>query len=338
MNVFGCEQCKCQGANAIDLLSPGLDDAYRSALKSPAASTSAETSAAPVESSAACGCKSQERTRWYFDTLFEFVSYAHQSVADASAILERDRDTHAHIKEFRVTERFAYDVTRDLQVSIAQGFRSLYLKEIDDPDRLGENERSQGATDLEFGVQYRFLHQSPESGGCPVDMLVFAEVKAPTGVTNNRRPGGDLFETEDQPGTGSWNETLGISVGKRWGGWGATAAYSYTHKGEGSQRFKEGDVNRLAFNASHRISPDDWQCKVFYSQGVQGITENEARDHGDPSKDHGGAFIYAVPGVTVQPNRHLVLTLSAAVPLYQNENGFHQKDDFSMQFNVGVRF
>ncbi len=347
LSALACEQCKCQGANTIDLLAPGLDDAFRSALKSPTpASTpapNADSRVAPqpsalaeTPSSEGCGCDGAARTRWYFDTTFEFVSYSHQSVADASALLSRDRDTHAHIKEFSVTQRFAYAITRDIQISLAQGFRSLYMKEIDDPDHLGLNERSSGATDLDLGMQYRFLHQRP--GGSPVDLMVFGDIKARTGTTNNRRPGGDLFETEDQPGTGSWNETLGLSAGKRWGGWAATAAYSYTHKGEGSQRFKEGDINRLALNASHRISPDNWQWRVFYSQGVQGFTENEAHDHGTPSKDHGGAFIYAIPGITVQPNPRLVLTVNANVPIYQEENGFHQKDRFAIQFNVGVRF
>ena len=57
--------------------------------------------------------------------------------AEAQAIIARGRDTHGHVKEFDVTQRFAYDVTRDLQLSLAQGFRSLYMKEIEDPDMLG---------------------------------------------------------------------------------------------------------------------------------------------------------------------------------------------------------
>ena len=117
-----------------------------------------------------------------------------------------------------------------------------------------------------------------------------------------------------------------------------TAAYAYTHKGEGSQRFKEGDVNRLTLTASRRISPDSWHWKLFFSQGVQAFVENEARDHGSPSKDHGGEFVYAVPALTLQPLNHLVLTATGAVPVYQQENGFHQKDRFTLQFNVGVRF
>ena len=146
-------------------------------------------------------------------------------------------------------------------------------------------------------------------------------------MTGNHKPDGDLFETEDQPGSGSFNRTGGLSVSKRWGIWARAAAYGYTHKGLGSQEFKEGDVNRLTFSGARQVSPDDWRTRVFLSQGMQGFIENKARDEGEVSPDHGGQFIYAVPSVSVQPNSHLTLTLSGTVPLYQNENGFHQKDN-----------
>jgi hypothetical protein len=279
----------------------------------------------------------QQRLKWFFDTTFEFTQYHFQPAARANLILAAGRDTHGHQREFDVSERFAYSVLPDLTLSLSQGYRSLALKEIDDPDMLGRREHSNGASDLELGVQYRILHQR-ESGGPPCDLLFFTSVKAPTGVTDNRRPDHNLFETEDQPGSGSWNETAGLSAGKRWGNWGASAAYGYTHKGEGSQRFKEGDVNRLTLAASRRVSPDDWSCKVFLSQGVQGFIEKKAVDHGETGPDHGGRFIYAAPGVTLQPNRRLLIGISASVPLYQQENGFHQPDNFGLQLNVGLRF
>jgi len=256
-------------------------------------------------------------------------------VAEANRIVDSGRDTHGHVNEYDITQRFGYAVTPDLLVSISQGYRSLKMVGIEDDD-LGKSERSSGATDLDLGVSYRFLHQRPD--GCPVDLVVFADEKFPTGVTNNRKPSGDLFETEDQPGTGSFNETIGLSTAKRWGKWSATAAYGFTYKGGGSQRFKEGNINRLSFNGTRKMTPDDWGWRLFLSQGVQGWIENRARDHSITGPDHGGDFIYAVPAVTVQPINRLFLTASAAVPIYQQENGFHQKDRFSVQFNVGIRF
>jgi hypothetical protein len=314
-----CEQCKCQGCNSVEIhdsFSSSLTDAFKKGNQAEAAAP------APY--------------KWYFDTLVEYVAYAHVNVARDKAIIDAGRDTHGHVHEYDVTQRFGYMVTQDLQLSIAQGYRALKMREIEDEDILGKVEHSNGPTDLDFGVQYCFLHQRPDAS--PVDLMVFADVKFPTGRTNNRKPTGELFETEDQPGTGSFNETIGLSTAKRWGKWSATAAYSFTHKGVGSQNFKEGDVNRLAITGTRKLTPDAWGWKLFLSQGVQGFIEDHARDHGIRSPDHGGHFIYAVPGITAQPNRHLYLTISGAVPIYQQENGFHQKDCFAIQFNAGIRF
>jgi hypothetical protein len=323
MQCYACEQCKCQGCNSVECqeaCSTSLKDAFNKG-NQPEDKSKAEPE--------------PQRTKWYFDTLVEYVSYAHVNVPEANHIVDSGRDTHGHVNEWDVTERFGYAVTSDLLLTLAQGYRSLKMLGIDDDD-LGKNERSAGPSDLDFGIAYRFLHQ--KSKGCPVDLVVFGDIKFPTGVTNNRKPTGDLFETEDQPGTGSFNETIGLSAGKTWGRWSATAAYAFTYKGEGSQEFKEGNVNRLALNASRKMTPDDWGWALFLSQGFQGWIENRAVDHHVTSPDHGGDFIYAVPGISVRPNRHLILTASAAVPVYQQENGFHQKDNYSVQFNIGIRF
>ena len=338
LNLRACEQCKCQGLNPVESISLNFDEAFWLG-KHPASSTPA-SSAPDTPGKPAVPDEHVESApaymKWSLDTLFEFIKYETPNVALYHAILALGRDTHGHEREFDVSERIGYNITRDLQFSVVQGYRYLQQREIDDAAILGKQEHSNGPGDLDFGIQYRFLHQ--KECGSPVDLQVFALLKAPTGITNNHRPNAALFETEDQPGTGSFDETIGLSASKRWGEWGASAAYGFTHKGEGSQLFKEGDVNRLSFTGTRKMTPDDWSWKLFLSQGVQWFIENKAVDHGITSPDHGGDFVYAVPGVTVLPNNHLVLTASGTVPIIQQENGFHQKDRFGIQLNVGVRF
>ena len=349
--LHACEQCRCQGPSPVDALSTSINELFnqkvqdqkiQDAVNPPNSTNPPPTPEARTEGqehpqpAAVPIAPAKQGYKWGLDTLTEYVRYEHNSIARGVAILEAGRDTHAHRYEFDVTERLSYAVSDDLQLSLAQGYRYLNLREIENPDQAGRPEHSDGPGDLDLGIQYKALHQKP--CGSPVDLYIFASVKFPTGVTRNRKPNGDLFETEDQPGTGSFNETGGLSVSKRWGKWAGSAAYGYTHKGEGSQEFKEGDVNRLTISGARQVSPDDWSTRVFLSQGVQGFIENKARDHGEVGPDHGGQFIYAAPSVSVQPNSHLTLTLSGAVPLYQNENGLHQKDNYSLQLNVGIRF
>ena len=309
MLVFGaqaCEQCKSLGTT------PALNLSLRDEYNAP------------------------PKYKWFFDTETEFIKY-NLNVNKAHQIAEAERDTHGHVDEFNITERITYSVNKDITVGIAQGFRVLRMKEIEDEDHLGQHQHSDGPNDLDVSFQYRFMHQKKE-GGFPVDLSLFASFKAPSGVTHNHNPQGELFETEDQPGTGSWNETIGFSAAKRWGAWSATAAYGYTHKGEGSQRFKEGDINRFTMSGSRQMIGRDGGWKLFLSQGLQFFTENKSIDHGSKSPDHGGQFIYAAPSVIVQPIDRLLLSATAAVPLYQEENGFHQRDRFGIQLNIGVRF
>lgn len=334
--ILACENCKCQGNASFDLLSSSSDDAnQKNTDKSQATDSTTPGTPSATPSSDELASKSPGY-KWSFDTLWEYVSYKHQSVAWANAVVMDMRDPHGFLREYKVTQRFAYNINSDLQVSLAQGYRSLDLREIYDSNTLGEYEHSRGPTDLDFGLQYRFLHQRQD--GCPVDLSVFADIKAPTGQTNNLRPNGELFEAEDQPGTGSWDEMGGLLVGKRFGNWGASASYCYTHKGEGIQLYKAGDVNRLTISASHKISPDDWKWRIFVGQGVQGFIENKAVGNGMVMPDCGGQFIYAIPSISLQPNRHLFLTASGSVPIYQQENGFNQKANYAVQLNFGVRF
>src|SRR5579862_1049169 len=97
-----CEQCKCQGANPVESLSTNLQDAYKTGNQPEDKTKTAEEPA---------------RTKWCFDTLFEFTSYAHVNLAEANHIVDTPgRDTHGHINEYDITQRFAYNVTSDLQV------------------------------------------------------------------------------------------------------------------------------------------------------------------------------------------------------------------------------
>src|SRR5476649_2811922 len=93
LRALGCESCKCQGTNPVDLLSSGLNDAYRDALKPSVPAAPQPDASAPDRPLATRPPTptptpdASAPTRWYFDTLFEFVSYKHQSVAQAVNIL-----------------------------------------------------------------------------------------------------------------------------------------------------------------------------------------------------------------------------------------------------------
>jgi len=274
--------------------------------------------------------------KWSLDTSFDYRNFKRRPDAESHAIVERGRDTHSFLDDILVTERLGYKVTNDLDVGVTQGFRRLRKTEIEDEDHLGLHEFSEGATDLEFDIKWRFKQQKDD--GFPVDLAVFGHVSVPTGTHRNRTKLGDLFETEEQPGTGGVEGTGGLAASKRWGLWGASGAVSYSIKGEGVQRFKEGNSFRASLSAARQLTPATLSWKVYASLGVQGLVEQKAVDHGSKSPDHGGQTIFVLPGISAQPLSRLNLSVNGSVPVYQEQNGFHQHQNYGVQCNVGIRF
>lgn len=273
--------------------------------------------------------------RWSLDTSFDYRCFQRNTAENSFKIVQSGHDQHGYRFDYFVSEHISYAISDDLAIGIGAGFRSLHKINVDDPARLGQHETSAGATDPTFDVKYRFMHQTE----CfPLDLAVFAAMKTNFGETQNRRPSGELFETEDQPGTGSLNGTLGLAASRGWGKWGMSASASYTYKGEGSQKFKEGDVTHMTLSGSRLLSPDCYAWKLYGSVGLQGIIEKHAQEDGITDPDHGGKFMYFVPGIAAKPTDRLVLSLSAPIPVIQDENGTHQKQRWNLHLGVGVRF
>ncbi|HLX60293.1 MAG TPA: hypothetical protein VKX17_03320 [Planctomycetota bacterium] len=273
--------------------------------------------------------------RWSVDTTFEFREFQHNRAENSFIIVQSGHDQHAYRFDYSFGEHIGYLVNDDLSVGISAGFRDLHKLDVDVPNRIGQRENSSGPTDPVLDAKFRFMRQSE----CfPLDMAVFGVVKTDLGLVNNRRPTGELFETEDQPGTGSWNETLGLAVSHGWEKWGVSSSASYTHKGEGAERFKEGDITRLSLSASRLLTPECFTWKAYFSTGLQGLLERHAVDHGITDPDHGGRFMYVLPGIAVKPNDRLIVSVTAPIPVIQDENGTHQKQRWNLQVGVGVRF
>lgn len=273
--------------------------------------------------------------RWSLDTSFEYREFKHFTPQHSFAIVQSGHDQHAYLRDYFAMEHIGYVIDEDLAVGVGAGFRQLQKLDVDNAARLGQHETSQGASDPEFDVKYRFKHQSE----CfPCDLALFGSAKTNFGDAHNRRPTGELFETEDQPGSGSWNGNVGVAASRGWDKWGVSSSASYTYKGEGSQHFKEGDVTRLSLSASRLLSPVACAWKLYGSMGLQGLLEDHARIHGIKDSDHGGRFMYILPGIAAKPSERWVVSLTTPIPVVQKENGTHQRQRYGVQLGVGVRF
>ncbi|MCZ7644288.1 MAG: transporter [Planctomycetota bacterium] len=279
---------------------------------------------------------SSEQYRWAADLSYHYKNWDRVQAHHALAVNDTaGRATHAVLDEWTASLRLSYAVRPDLELGLTQGYRHVRQINAVDPLFAGAHEFSKGFDDLRFDLNWRFMKQ--REGGFPVDLSLFGEAKFPTGGTTERGVSARI-DAEQQPGSGSWDGTLGLTVSRRWTRWGASGALGYTLKTEGTQDYKAGDVFRAGASGSYRLSPDGWGAKLWLNLGVQAIFENKARFDGEKDPNHGGQTLFVIPGLAVQPLDRLLFSASLQAPLYQELNGYHQEEDFSVQIGTRVRF
>jgi hypothetical protein len=109
---------------------------------------------------------------------------------------------------------------------------------------IDERGDASGIGDLTLMGQYRFFNDRPSG----IEMALLLGVKAPTGATDVKDDFGGRFETEFQPGSGSWDGLLGLAFTKRLGAWSFDANVLYQLATTGAQDTDLGD--RFLYNAA----------------------------------------------------------------------------------------
>jgi hypothetical protein len=113
---------------------------------------------------------------------------------------------------------YAYGSPKDLTVSA----RLPYLQRTDIREGhvhggvplVEDLGNSSGIGDLTLLSQYRFFNNRASR----FEAALLLGVKAPTGKTDTMTDTGERFETEFQPGSGSWDGLFGVAVTQRFGG------------------------------------------------------------------------------------------------------------------------
>jgi hypothetical protein len=137
---------------------------------------------------------------------------------------------------------------------------------------------SAGIGDLTLLGQYRFL----DDRNSRTEAALLLGVKAPTGRTGVDDDAGVRFETEFQPGSGSWDGLVGLALTQRAGVWSFDANVLYQLATKGAQETDLGD--RFLYNAavSYRLGGAPPGSKPMYVGAMP-----EPMYHGGP-KGHGG--------------------------------------------------
>jgi len=149
---------------------------------------------------------------------------------------------------------YAYGITKDLTVSA----RLPYLQRTDIREghvhggvpQVEDLGNASGIGDLTLLSQYRFFNNR----AARFEAALLLGVKAPTGKTDTMTDTGERFETEFQPGSGSWDGLFGVAATQRFGAWSFDSNVLYVLATKGAQQTDLGD--RFQYNAaiSYRLA------------------------------------------------------------------------------------
>ncbi len=172
--------------------------------------------------------------------------------SDAQLATFAGQHIHAHSLDaiLAPTLVYAYGLTGDLTLSvrlplvIRLDIREGQHSHGPAGNTVDERGDSAGIGDLTLLGQYRFLHDRASR----TEAAVLFGLKAPTGRSDVHDDLGERFETEFQPGSGSWDGLAGLALTQRFGGWSFDANVLYQLARKGAQDTALGD--RLLYNAA----------------------------------------------------------------------------------------
>jgi len=187
---------------------------------------------------------------------FEMVKIGPFSDAQLAAFAGQHIHAHSLDAILAPTLVYAYGVTSDLTVSarlpilVRKDIREGHHSHGPAGNTIDERGDASGIGDLTLLGQYRFLNNKATR----TEAALLLGVKAPTGRTGVDDVFGVRFETEFQPGTGSWDGLVGLAFTQRSGGWSFDTNVLYQLATTGAQDTDLGD--RLLYNAavSYRLT------------------------------------------------------------------------------------
>jgi len=249
----------------------------------------------------------------------DLASYADQGIEGVHSV---DRIINTSLA-------IGYGVTDNLTLSVRLPYierKNIREGEIED----GEAEAhahgdSAGLGDLLLFGQYRVLKSDS------TDVAIHLGIKAPTGETDDKDDDGLRFETEFQPGTGSWDYLVGGAISHVNNQFSYHANVLFNKTNEGSQSTEIGDILNYNLAMTYQLNGEDhsehshvhtdsteikWDAIIE----LNGETRRKNKIGGLEEQHSGGTALFISPGLRVTAGKFGGF-ISVALPVVENMNG-----------------
>ncbi|MFA5353347.1 MAG: transporter [Thermodesulfovibrionales bacterium] len=272
---------------------------------------------------------------WFLSFRAEYLDLDSFTDNELMAHAAGGTDVHSVDSIMHTSLGLGYGVTDDLTLSLTIPY--IHLANIreshsDEPDEVHLHGDSNGFGDLTLSGQYRFLN-SREQG--LQSSLTFG-IKTPTGRTTEKDIEGERFETEFQPGSGSWDPIVGLSVSKRLSSFSLDADVQCTFATEGAQDVNLGDKLDYDLALSYRIPGQrlSWDLVVE----LNGEWKGKQEQGGTKDPNSGGNSVFLSPGLRATGEAGWSVFLSVGFPVVQNLNGVQNEVNTRTTFGISYMF
>jgi len=154
-----------------------------------------------------------------------------------------------------------------------------------------------------------------------------AGIKFATGKTDRKTDDGEFLDAHLQPGTGSTDYLLGLSLSHamRKLSLSANMLGSITTTGKaGDSKHKFGNSLNYDVTAKYRVHPSTTGTagpRIFLALGVNGELRDREKEEGVEDKNSGGHTVYVSPGLQIVMAKRWVFEASYHRAVYHNLNG-----------------
>jgi len=238
----------------------------------------------------------------------------------------------------RLTERTAalgvhYGLRYDVQLSAIVPWidRALRLDDPTGPDRLSAH----GPGDIAIVAKWRVRRW--DDVGTATNLAVLAGLEMPTGA-DGERSGGALLPPDLQPGSGSWDPSIGAAITHEPGRWRFNAAALYKRNGKGAQDYKAGDELFMELAAGNRFWLEPYPGPFMRLDALLRYRfQGRASDGGASLSGTDRDVLTAGATLAFRPRPSLDFQLFVEIPVWQDLGGTQLEKDVSVFFAIGFR-
>lgn len=286
----------------------------------------------------------------------QFIEFDDISDNELEAFGAAMKDIHSIDNLFNYQANIAYGISNNITLGASIPYLERNnIRAAHNVMGKGEVEaagNASGIGDVRLFGQYRFFHDNRQ------DMAITAGIKTPTGTTREKETGGALFETDHQPGSGSWDPFFGMAFNRSFGRTGLSVNVLYSWTTEGSQQTNPGNSFNYNLALSYRLFPAmEAHDHHHHEEGhkhhehtgsildyidvvleLNGDVRNRDEINGINDENSGGHIIYLSPGVRFCFARSWSFYTSFGIPVVNDLNGDQSEPDYRVISGVSMTF